>query len=456
MPLIDVALPPLHPLGPEPRLPAEIYERRIAALRRRMAHAGLDVLIVYADREHFANAAHLSGFDPRFEEALLVVAMDGDPVILAGNESIASCPDAGLPVRGILCQSFSLPSQDRSQRRRLADALAEADVPRDARAGVVGWKPIPREDAPAARLALAVPQFVLSELEHHLTVDLTDATELVCGLDGLRTENEADALALAEHRATRASHHVWRALEALEPGRSEREVAAAMGLSGIPLSCHVMCTSGVEGFNGLRSPEDRVIERGDRFSTAVGLWGGLACRAGIVLDRSDAEAEAYVSRFAEPYVRGVRRWYELVAVGAVGGEVSDAVRETLGAAGLRALLDAGHLTHLDEWLHSPFFPGSTHVLRSGMALQCDIIPAAERHPLDVANLEDSLALADADLRAELEERHPAMWSRVLARRSFMREELGMEVSDEVLPFCDRQAILPAALLSLDAAVIPAR
>ncbi len=36
--------------------------------------------------------------------------------------------------------------------------------------------------------------------------------------------------------------------------------------------------------SGLLSPTDRVIERGDRFTVAYGLWGALDCRAGFVVE----------------------------------------------------------------------------------------------------------------------------------------------------------------------------
>jgi Creatinase/Prolidase N-terminal domain len=385
-------LEPLSELGPEPLLGAAIYEARLAAARERMERSGLDALLVYADREHYANVSYLTGFDPRFEEALLLVPRAGEPVVLAGNESLSFVDRAGTAVRGVLCQSFSLPSQDRSVRRRVSDALAEAGLGRGDRAGVIGWKPVPREDAPDAPYALAVPQFVLSEIESFLDSPPVDATLELCGVDGLRAHNEADQLALHEHRATRASHSVWRAIEALRPGVTELELSRAMGLVGLPLACHVMCTSGAESFNGLSSPTDREIGVGDRFSAAVGYWGGLCCRAGLVLE-------------------------------------------------------AGHLISLDEWLDSPFFPGSEHTLRSGAALQCDIIPTSERYPGDAANVEDSLALADEELRAEIAERYPETWSRVEGRRRFMAAELGIELADEVLPFSDRQAAFAPALLS---------
>jgi len=52
---------------------------------------------VYADREHFANIAFLSGFEPRFEEALLLLGPDRRHVLMVGNEcesytAIAVCP----------------------------------------------------------------------------------------------------------------------------------------------------------------------------------------------------------------------------------------------------------------------------------------------------------------------------------------------------------------------------
>ena len=38
-----------------------------------MEERKLTHLVVYGDREHFANLAYLTGFDPRFEEAVLIV-----------------------------------------------------------------------------------------------------------------------------------------------------------------------------------------------------------------------------------------------------------------------------------------------------------------------------------------------------------------------------------------------
>lgn len=452
MPVVELTLPPLSDPGPEPVLPEGVYRSRLDTLRRRLRESGLDALLVYADREHYANISYLTGFDPRFEEALLVVPADGEPVAVAGNESLSFLERAGLPVSGVLCQSFSLPGQDRTVRARLADALAETGLRRSARCGVAGWKPIPHVEAPDAPLALAVAHFVLVELDAYLEGDVVDATPLLMGLDGLRTLNDADQIAVFEHRAVRASSAVWRAIGALTPGVTERDVARAMELDASPLSAHVMCTSARTGLNGLASPVDRVIEAGDWFSTAVGLWGALSCRAGLVAGSGDPRVEEFVERFAEPYVAAVAAWYRTIGIGVAGGMVEGAVAEALAASDLRLLLNPGHLIHLDEWLDSPFVRGGEAVLRSGMAIQCDLIPTSASFPDAAANVEDGVALADEELRAELRQRFPDLWSRVEARRRLMTGELGVELADEVLPLAERAGILPAALLAPHLAV----
>ena len=85
----------------EPQIPADSYAGRVDALRARAMARGYDRLVVYADREHSANLAWLTGFDPRFEEAILVVApdRDGDPAILVGNECFGMAGAAPLPMR---------------------------------------------------------------------------------------------------------------------------------------------------------------------------------------------------------------------------------------------------------------------------------------------------------------------------------------------------------------------
>ena len=68
--LRPIQLPDFEVPHARPEIPAEIYAKRADAA---YARAGKDWLVVYADREHLANMAFLTGFEPRFEEALLIL-----------------------------------------------------------------------------------------------------------------------------------------------------------------------------------------------------------------------------------------------------------------------------------------------------------------------------------------------------------------------------------------------
>jgi hypothetical protein len=111
-------------------------------------------------------------------------------------------------------------------------------------------------------------------------------------------------------------------------------------------------------------------------------------------------------------------------------------------------LNPGHQIHLDEWVSTPITPGSTIELRSGMALQVDIIPATGTDYF-TTNIEDGVALADEPLRADLAALYPAAWARILARRAFMEEALGISLHPDVLPFSNIPAYLPPFLLRPD-------
>src|SRR6185436_3344094 len=84
---------------------------------------GYDSFLLFADREHGAGISFLTGFDPRFEEAILVVGPDGDPAILVGNECWGMAGAAPLAMRRILFQDLSLPGQPRDRSRPLSEIL---------------------------------------------------------------------------------------------------------------------------------------------------------------------------------------------------------------------------------------------------------------------------------------------------------------------------------------------
>lgn len=451
----EVGLPDVPAAGDEPLLAPSIFAARLARLRERMEARGYDHVVVYADREHSANLAYLSGFDPRFEEALLIVGRSGDPAVLVGNECAGMAAAAPLPMRCVTFQDFSLPGQPRDRSQPLSEIIGGEGIRRGSRVGVVGWKSF------ADPTWIEVPGYLVDELRrtcgdvgvvanaNHLFIDPAD---------GMRVVNEVDQLAAFEWAACQTSNAVQRVMAGLEPGMTERECAQLLGWNGAPLSCHLMLTAGERARLGLLSPGDRPIERGDPFTIAFGIRGALNCRAGfLVADAGELPdgVHDYVDRLVAPYFAAVVEWYEALHVGQTGGALQAIVDRHLGDLFFGVSLNPGHQIHLDEWVNSPVFRGSTIELRSGMALQCDIIPATGT-PWFTTNIEDGLALADESLRAQFAAAHPAAWERIQARRRFMTDVLGIDLHPDVLPFSNLAARLSPYLLDRERAMTVTR
>ncbi len=449
--LAPIGLPEFGMDAVRPDFPIALYAARLARLRERAHARGYDRVVVYADREHSASLSWLTGFDPRFEEALLVVGPSGEPALLAGNECLGTAAAAPLPVRAILLQDLSLPDQPRDRSRPLAEILRDEGIARGTRVGVIGWKPF------AGRTMLDVPSWIADELRAMTgSADLVEnaVDMLIDPGEGLRAVNEVEQLAAFEWAACRTSEGVKRVILGLRPGMTEHEAVALLGWDGTPLSCHTMLTAGPRARFGLLSPSDRPIERGDPFTVAFGIQGALDCRAGWVAeDAGDLPVGVrdYVDRLVAPYVEAVAAWYGALRVGVTGGELFEIVARRLGDPFFGIFLNPGHLLGLDEWVSSPIAAGSEVELRSGMALQADIIPATGTDYF-TTNIEDGVALADEALREAFARAYPEAWTRIKARRRFMAEAIGIELHPDVLPFSNIPAWLPPFLLSPDRAM----
>lgn len=229
--LETIALPDFGMPDATPELPADIYPERLGRLRQRMEERGYDRLLVYADREHSANISYLTGFDPRFEEALLVIAPTEAPAILVGNECWGTAGAAPLPMRRHMFQDFSLPSQPRDRSRPLSEIVAAERIGRGSRVGLVGWKSY------ADAASSDVPAYIVDALrtvtggpEH-----VENATDLLINAaDGMRVINEVEQLAMIEWAACQTSQGVRRLLLGLRSGMTEHEARGTPRLERRP------------------------------------------------------------------------------------------------------------------------------------------------------------------------------------------------------------------------------
>jgi Creatinase/Prolidase N-terminal domain/Metallopeptidase family M24 len=446
-----VELPSYELPKEQPSVPAKKYRERIAAAERAAAEAGLDALIVYADREHFANLSYLTGYDPRFEESLLLLVPGRAPVLLVGNEglSYAAVAPPGVEVR--LYQTLSLVSQDRSVSPPLADLLRDAGLGGGgaARPGIAGWKFFGRADTERPAEWIDAPAFLVDELRA-LGCRPVNATALFTEPGrGMRLVNDVDQLACFEFAATHGSESMRRMLRGVRPGMTELEAFSLYRPTGLPYSYHPVMLSGERAALALASASGRVMRAGDPVSASLGYWGSNIARGGFLAESAaglPGGVQDYVERLVAPYFACAAEWYETVGIGVTGGQLYDLVARRLGDPFYGVHLNPGHFIHLDEWPSSPVYRGSEVVLRSGMALQLDIIPATGT-AYHTTNIEDGVALADEGARDELAARYPGLWARVTTRRRFMAEVLGIRLRPEVLPLSGLAGYLPPFWLS---------
>jgi hypothetical protein len=434
--LAPIALPDFGAIGDQPQIPAATYAARADAA---IARAGTDWLVIYADREHFGNMMFLSGFEPRFEEALLLLGRRGERVLITGNESESYAALAPLPGLTVLrAQSFSLMGQDRTRDPRLADVLTAAGIKKGDSIGLVGWKYLMPEEDAAAALQFFVPHFIVALLER-LAGAVTDATPVLMHAEtGLRAVVDVDQIAAFEWAAAKCSSALWRVVANVREGDSEFSALSRLGYEGDPLNVHTMFASAAPGeaVIGLRSPIARVLRRGDGVTTALGFWGALSSRAGLL----DEENDEFLAR-ATTYFEALATWYETADIGTTGSALFEAVTGRLRAGGLDSALNPGHLGSHEEWLNSPVRPGSAERLASGMVFQVDVIPVPM--PAGQAlNCEDAVVFADAPLRAELARKYPAASARIEQRRRFMADALGVPLKDAILPLSSTPLYLP--------------
>lgn len=419
---------------------------RLMALRAAGAMRGYDALVVYGDREHFANIHWLTGFDPRFEEAVMVITPHA-ATLLTGNEclpytGISPLVQAG-DVHAVLCASLSLMSQPRGSAR-LDDLLRKA-LPKSAKVGAIGWKWFGPDEVEDPATALDVPAFLADTLRS-LAARVENATDLMMHPGyGLRARVDAAEIARLEFSNVAAGTALRRMVFAFREGITDFAAYEAAHVGGLPLGCH--STFAIGARHGLSGPTGLHLTKGLPMSFNICHWGSNICRAGwLAQGPTDlpAAAQDYLDVFAGPYVQAMSLWCSMMQPGILGGAVHKALFDALPADPFNLFLNPGHLIGMDEWLSSPIYDGSSEPLASGMAMQMDVIPS---HPIyGSTRMEDGYVIADSALQADLARDFPEVLARCQSRAHLMREVIGMDVPQCLLPLADTCGIVAPWLL----------
>lgn len=457
--LVTVETPAIHrDVRPVTLTDTTMAERKSRLLSRMKQHR-VDAVIIYADREHGANFEYFTGFIPRFEEACLVVRADGESSLLLGNENLKMANHSRIAASVVHVPFFSLPNQPMAGEQPFAHYLHHAGLAANNRIGVIGWKLFTASNSDNSAL-FDLPAFIVDALRNFVRdsgtlVNFTAA--LIAPEDGIRTVNNANEIAHYEYGATLSGAAIFDALQAIEIGKTEREIGALLAKEGQPNSVTTICATGDRFSHATLYPRDKAIQLQDKFALTVGYKGGLSSRSGFVIacaDRLPADQADYLDRVARPYFRAYLSWLETLRVGLSGKAMYATIEQVLPQAEYGWTLNPGHFTADEEWLASPFFSESTAVVKSGQLFQIDIIPSVKGYA--GASCEEPVAVADEALRQEIATAYPQLWQRIQRRRQYLQEVINVRLGEDILPLSDTVAFLTPFMLSKNLALVKAR
>ncbi|SDI35601.1 M24 family metallopeptidase [Proteiniclasticum ruminis] len=446
----NIALPCVQPV-----LPDDVYHNRLKRTLQEMSKRNLKYLMIYADREHYGNFEYLTGYGPRFEEALLIVDQSGESYTLLGNECLGMAKQSRITTEGILFHAFSLPNQPIHDNKTLKEILRYIGVDANVRVGMAGWKLLYPDFG--TRQDFDVPSFIVDKVKE-VTGEgsLENVTDLFIDPQyGLRVINTAHDIAYFEFGAAYASDAVLNMLRHTRTGLTEIEVSQYSTSGSLPTSLFPKVLAGERMDLGMVSPTTNKLKLGDRFQVSMGLIGGQSNRRGFaVYSEADLPEESrdFLDKIAKPYFTVMVNWYENMQIGVKGSEIYQMVEETYPRNVHGWFLNPGHLISTEEWMSSPIYEGSEITMKSGMILQMDIIPFLEKI-YAAPNCEDGIAIGDEKLREEIKTLYPEVYGRIMARREFMEKKLNIRLKPEVLPLSNITGLYRPYMLNKDKAFV---
>lgn len=355
--------------GVKPTIPAGEYRQRWDKVQAMMARQELDLLVAYADDRAVFGPAHarwLANFPVHFEPVCILLPREGQPVMLTGPESDQYALLAGQIPNVRVLREFTHPDEDYpySTIQRLAEIVAEtvADAASVRRVGLAG-RGLMSADVLAA-FKDALPQAAWLDVENALC--------------DLRAQKSPAEIAVIRYAYQLAEWGLQAAVDAVEVGVTEREVAAAAecamrqaGAEGTGIDTIV--AAGPNSRPILARSTFRRIEANDLVLLTVapryeGYHGAIG--RPVLVGQPSQE----VSRALDVAWQAQEACFQAMQPGVEGRAVEVVGRQVVEAAGLGAyfLYSGVHSVGVIEFEPPIFGPSSAAVLQPDMVISVDI------------------------------------------------------------------------------------
>ncbi|MBQ7399161.1 MAG: aminopeptidase P family protein [Clostridia bacterium] len=266
-----------------PSIPNEEYKERVKKVQKTMKEEGYDLILAYGNEAEPQFVRYFSNYWPSFETAGVLIAKEGDPILLIGPESYTYASDRSKISEICRLKAFRESSEPEYPGEKL-------DTFNTVFEKLLGKKEIKRFGVAGLPLmTIGVYEALREALDIYGEVKIEKADYVVNNIRMRKTENELNCMRAAAEITAKTFDYV---LENIRVGMTEQQVAGlALGkmheLGAERESYPVWVLTGKGSNQAISRPRNKKIEKGDMTFIQIG-----------------ARVDGYASSIGRPVVFG--------------------------------------------------------------------------------------------------------------------------------------------------------
>ena len=262
-----------------PFIPDEEYKERITKVQKSMKEDGFDLILAYGNEAEPQYVRYFSNYWPSFETAGVLIAQEGDPILLIGPESYTYASDRSKIDKICRLKAFRESSEPEYPGAKLDTFQSVIEM-------LLGTKEITRFGVAGLPLMTIG---VYDALKEAIDVKIEKADYIVNNIRMHKTENELACMRYAAQITAKTFDYV---LENIKVGMTEQQVAGlALGkmheLGAERESYPVWVLTGKGSNQAISRPRNKKIKKGDMTFIQIG-----------------ARVDGYASSIGRPVVFG--------------------------------------------------------------------------------------------------------------------------------------------------------
>ena len=242
-----------------PSIPLEEYKERVKKVQATMKKEGYDIILAYGNEAEPQFVRYFSAYWPSFETAGVIIAKEGDPILLIGPESYTYASDRSKIAEIRRLKAFRESSEPEYPGHKL-------DTFNSVITELLGDTPVKRLGVAGLPLmTIGVYEALAECLKVYGDIKIEKADYVVNDIRMRKTENEIRCMRAAAEITKKTFDYV---LENIKVGMTEQQVAGlALGkmheLGAERESYPLWVLTGAGSDQAISRPRQKVIEKGD-------------------------------------------------------------------------------------------------------------------------------------------------------------------------------------------------